>query len=66
MSALDKMWISFGSMAFMFLAIIIIYLSRYKFNNKILKFVTALIAYVFMILAGIIILFVVLSGPTPG
>ncbi|TDL34724.1 DUF2768 domain-containing protein [Jeotgalibacillus sp. S-D1] len=64
MSALTKMWISFGSMGFMFFAIISIYLSRYKMSNKILKFITALIAYVLMILAGLIMIFVVFSGPT--
>ncbi|MFB1080813.1 DUF2768 domain-containing protein [Jeotgalibacillus sp. JSM ZJ347] len=58
------MWISFGSMGFMFLAIIIIYFSRYKISNKILKFITAFAAYIFMILAGLIMLWVVLSGPT--
>ncbi|PPA71768.1 DUF2768 domain-containing protein [Jeotgalibacillus proteolyticus] len=58
------MWISFGSMGFMFLAIITIYLSRYKLSNKVLKFITGLVAYVMMILAGLIMLFVVFSGPT--
>ncbi|KIL48942.1 hypothetical protein KP77_21530 [Jeotgalibacillus alimentarius] len=64
MDALTKMWISFGSMGFMFLAIIIIYFSRYKISNKVLKFITAFAAYIFMILAGLIMLWVVLSGPT--
>lgn len=65
MSALTKMWISFGSMGFMFFAIISIYFSRYKLSNRVLKFVTAFIAYILMILAGLIMLFVVFSGPTP-
>lgn len=64
MSALTKMWISFFSMGFMFVAIISIYLSRYKISNKVLKFITALIAYVLMIVAGLIMIFVVFSGPT--
>ncbi|AJD91314.1 hypothetical protein JMA_19970 [Jeotgalibacillus malaysiensis] len=64
MDALTKMWISFGSMGFMFLAIIIIYFSRYKISNRVFKFITAFAAYVFMILAGLIMLWVVLSGPT--
>lgn len=60
--ALMKMWISFGSMGLMFLSIIFIYLSRFKLKG-ILKFITALIAYSCMIVAGIIIFFVVFSGP---
>lgn len=61
--ALQKMWISFAAMIFMFIAIITIYLSRYKLKG-ILRVVTAVIAYILMISAGLIILFVVLSGPT--
>ncbi|MDQ0225090.1 hypothetical protein CHH83_14485 [Bacillus sp. 7586-K] len=61
--ALMKMWISFASMGFMFIAIILIYLSRFKLKNGIIKFIVTLFAYIFMILAGIIILFVVFSGP---
>ncbi|TFE03095.1 DUF2768 domain-containing protein [Jeotgalibacillus salarius] len=64
MDALTKMWVSFGSMGFMFLAIIIIYISRYKISNKVIKFITAFAAYIFMILAGLIMLWVVFSGPT--
>ncbi|MGN7939811.1 DUF2768 domain-containing protein [Virgibacillus sp. 6R] len=61
--ALMKMWISFASMGFMFIAIILIYLSRFKLKNGIIKNIVTLFAYIFMILAGIIILFVVFSGP---
>ncbi len=61
--ALMKMWISFASMGFMFIAIILIYLGRFKLKNGIIKFLVTLFAYIFMILAGIIILFVVFSGP---
>ncbi|MFT4413107.1 DUF2768 domain-containing protein [Fredinandcohnia humi] len=57
-----KMWISFAGIAFMFLAVISIYFSRYKLKG-ILKGIVATIAYIFMILAGIIIFFVVFSGP---
>jgi hypothetical protein len=62
--ALMKMWVSLASMGFMFISILMIYLSRYKLNNKPLKFIFALIAYLLMIVSGLIILFVVLSGPT--
>ncbi|MBS4191045.1 DUF2768 domain-containing protein [Bacillus sp. FJAT-49705] len=63
--SLMKMWISLASMAFMFISILMIYLSRYKLSG-ILKFLTALIAYILMIVSGIIIFFVVFSGPTSG
>lgn len=62
--SLMKMWISLAGMGFMFISIILIYLSRFKFSNKVLKAITAIIAYFLMILSGIIIFFVVLSGPT--
>ncbi|MBB5323416.1 type IV secretory pathway TrbL component [Anoxybacillus tepidamans] len=63
--ALAKMWIALTSMAFMFISVFSIYFSRYKAKNKIVKVVLAFIAYILMILAGIIIIFVVFSGPTP-
>lgn len=59
-----KMWISISAMGFMVISILLIYLSRYKINIGVLKFITALIAYILLILSGIIILFVVMSGPT--
>ncbi|MEH7236597.1 DUF2768 domain-containing protein [Bacillus sp. JJ1562] len=57
-----KMWISFAGMAFMIIAIISIYLSRYKLKGF-LKGIVATFAYLCMILAGIIIFLVVFSGP---
>ncbi len=62
--ALMKMWVSLASMGFMFLSIILIYLSRYKLKAGILKGFTAIIAYLLMIISGIIIVLVVFSGPT--
>ncbi|MGG0716686.1 DUF2768 domain-containing protein [Robertmurraya massiliosenegalensis] len=59
-----KMWISIAGMGFMFISIMMIYLSRFKIKNSVIKFITALIAYVLMILSGIIIFLVVISGPT--
>jgi len=59
---LVKMWFALASMGFMFIAVIGIYFSRYKLKGF-FKIATASIAYLFMILAGIIILFVVASGP---
>lgn len=62
--SLMKMWISLSSMGFMFISIILIYLSRFKLKNGVLKFITALIAYVLMIVSGIIIFLIVFGGPT--
>lgn len=59
-----KMWISIGAMGFMFISIIMIYLSRYKVKNGVIKFITAFIAYVLLIFSGLIIFYVVVSGPT--
>ena len=47
--ALMKMWISLSSMGFMFIAIILIYLSRFKLKQKIFKMVTAVFAYLLII-----------------
>ncbi|MDQ0213704.1 small-conductance mechanosensitive channel [Oikeobacillus pervagus] len=64
MSSMMKMWISFISMGLMFAAIFTIYLSRYKLKQGILKFVTALIAYICMIVGGLMMIYIVFSGPT--
>ncbi|MCV9888337.1 DUF2768 domain-containing protein [Metabacillus halosaccharovorans] len=60
--ALMKMWISFASMGFMFISIILIYFSRFKLKG-VIKAIVTILAYIFMILAGIIIIFVVFTGP---
>lgn len=64
--AMIKMWVSISSMGFMFISIVMIYLSRYKIKNGVIKFITAFIAYVLMIISGIIIFLTVMSGPTTG
>ncbi|MEH6991788.1 DUF2768 domain-containing protein [Neobacillus drentensis] len=53
-----KMWISIAGMGLMFLAIFTIYLSSYKLKG-ILKVLTAVLAYIFLLISGIT-LFVVL------
>ncbi|MBO0958145.1 DUF2768 domain-containing protein [Neobacillus sp. MM2021_6] len=55
-----KMWISVAGMALMFLAIITIYFSRYKLRG-VLRVITAIIAYVFLIVAGLSLLIVFLG-----
>ncbi|MGI2327073.1 DUF2768 domain-containing protein [Planococcus sp. YIM B11945] len=66
MSALDKMWVSFAGIAFLLLAMGLIYVSRYKLTNGILKFIFALVAYILLVLGFIITAFTVFSGPTGG
>lgn len=66
MSALDRMWVSFAGIGFLILSMGIIYISRYKIQNGILKFIFALIAYVLLILGFFIMVFTIFSGPTGG
>jgi len=60
---LIKMWFALGAIAFMFISVMCILLSRYKIQNKVLKGITAFIAYLLMIVSGFIIFIVVFSGP---
>lgn len=62
--ALMKMWISLASMGFMVIAIIFIYLSRYKLNQGVLKAFTAVVAYLLLVVSGLIIFLVVFTGPS--
>ena len=55
-----KMWISIAGMGLMFLAISTIYLSRYKLKG-VLKFVTAFLAYIFLIISGITLIIVLFT-----
>lgn len=59
---LVKMWVSLSGLGFMFVSVILIYLSRFKLKGF-FKVLFAIIAYGFMILSGLLILIVVLSGP---
>jgi len=61
--ALSKMWVSFGGMVLLILAVGLILLSRHFFKG-ILKVIFSFLAYVSLILGGLIIVYVVLSGPT--
>jgi len=62
--SMQKMWISIAAMILMALAMFTIYISRYKLNKTILKVITAITAWAFMIVGGLLMLYVVLSGPT--
>lgn len=57
------MWVSFAGMGALIFAILLILLSRYKLKG-VLANITALIAYLFLIVGSLIIAFVVFSGPT--
>jgi hypothetical protein len=64
LDSMTKMWISFASMGFMFFAILMIYFSRYKIKQKFLRFITAFMAYILMIAGGLMMIYIVFSGPT--
>ncbi|HLU22633.1 MAG TPA: DUF2768 domain-containing protein [Bacillaceae bacterium] len=62
--SMQKMWISIIGMILLALAMFVIYVSRYKLENKILKVLTSIIAWIMMITGGIIVMLIVLTGPT--
>ena len=59
-----KMWISIAAMGIMAIAMVTIYVSRYKVKSKVIRFITALLAYICLIVGGLMMFYVVLSGPT--
>jgi hypothetical protein len=63
--AMQKMWVSIAGMGLMAIAVLAIYLSRYKLKG-ILKYLLATIAYVSMFIAAIIMVIIIVSGPTNG
>ncbi|QUG41405.1 DUF2768 domain-containing protein [Psychrobacillus sp. INOP01] len=62
-SSMDKMWISFGSMGCMFLAMAFMFFVKNKLNNKFLKFIFGLIAYI-LLFVGFITMIYIISNPT--
>ncbi|EPD53183.1 hypothetical protein HMPREF1210_00914 [Paenisporosarcina sp. HGH0030] len=66
MSSLDKMWISFAAMGFMMISMCLIYVSRNKINNRVIKFLFALVSYVLLIIGFLCMIYIVFSGPTGG
>lgn len=63
MNAMMKMWVSFAGILLLIMAAIFISLSRYKLKGWLSKIV-ALIAYIALILGGLIIFYIVFSGPS--
>ncbi|MBY0222694.1 DUF2768 domain-containing protein [Mammaliicoccus sciuri] len=66
MSSLDKMWLSFYAMGFMAISMGLIYTSRYKLKNRVLKILFAIIAYVLLITSFFAMVYLVFNGPTGG
>lgn len=66
MSSMDKMWLSFYAMGFMVISMGLIFVSRHKVKNKILKFVFALIAYALLVFSFLAMIYLVFNGPTGG
>ncbi|MEY8597344.1 DUF2768 domain-containing protein [Mammaliicoccus lentus] len=64
-SRMDLMWVSFYSIGFMILAIVLVYLSRFKFSNRIISRITMFLAVISLILAGVLMI-VVLGGSSHG
>lgn len=58
-----NMWISFAGMGLLILAIGLIVLARHKLKGF-LSVMVSFLAYVSLFLGGIIILYIVFSGPT--
>lgn len=58
-SPMDMMWVSFYSMGFMAVAMLLRYLSRHKISNVILSFIVTTIAFLFLGVGGITMLFVI-------
>lgn len=63
MSPMDKMWLSFYAMGFMVVSMGLIYVSRHKLKNKLLKFSSALVAYALLLFCFLAMIYLVFSGP---
>ncbi|WP_414046370.1 DUF2768 domain-containing protein [Macrococcus equi] len=64
-SKMDLMWVSFYSLGLMLLAMILIYVARFKVRNKILNIIVTGLAYIALILSALL-MFVVLGGSSHG
>ncbi|ATD31955.1 NAD(FAD)-dependent dehydrogenase [Macrococcus sp. IME1552] len=65
MSKMDLMWVSFYSLGLMLLAMMLIYVARFKVKNKILNVIVTGLAYIALILSALL-MFVVLGGSSHG
>ncbi|MBC9873307.1 DUF2768 domain-containing protein [Macrococcoides bohemicum] len=64
-SKMDLMWVSFYSLGLMLLAMMLIYVARFKVKNKILNVIVTGLAYIALILSALL-MFVVLGGSSHG
>ncbi|WP_391121703.1 MULTISPECIES: DUF2768 domain-containing protein [unclassified Psychrobacillus] len=62
-SSMEKMWISFGSMGSLFLAMLFMFFVKTKFNNRFLKAIFGLIAYILLFI-GFITMVYIIFNPT--
>ena len=66
MSSMDKMWLSFYAMGFMVISMGLIYASRHKLKNRLIKFIFALVAYSLLTISFLAMVYLVFNGPTEG
>ncbi|MCG7420484.1 DUF2768 domain-containing protein [Macrococcus epidermidis] len=64
-SKMDLMWVSFYSLGLMLLAMMLIYVARFKVKNKILNVIVTGLAYIALIISALL-MFVVLGGSSHG
>ena len=62
--SMQMMWVSILSMILLALSMFTIYLSRYKIKHRGLKIVISLTAWILLLFGGLLMLMVVLPGPT--
>ncbi|WP_245890119.1 DUF2768 domain-containing protein [Rummeliibacillus pycnus] len=60
-SPMDMMWISFYSIGFLLVASALIYLSRQKIKNRLVSTILAIIAYIFLIIGFLTMVFVIMT-----
>lgn len=60
-SKMDLMWVSFYSLGLMLLAMMLIYVARFKINNKVLRIIVTICAYLSLLLSALLMI-VVLGG----
>lgn len=60
-SRMDLMWVSFYSLGLMLLAMMLIYIARFKIANKPLNMIVTFFAYAALLISALL-MFVVLGG----
>ena len=65
MSSLDKMWVSFGSMGFMFVAMLLMLFVNTKIQNNWVAWPIRIVAW-FCLLLGFVSMLYIIFNPTRG